>query len=237
MTSWKTWAASKQTMTDRNEDRNEDDPAATPDPEFERRILAALELPAPALSMPDLPAIESDNVESDNVTVLPTKKRIGAPVWLALAATVVVAAMLGVRLFDASVTYPSLADEIVAHLEHEPHALRPTDKPVSDRRLARVVDSAVAEFDRERSLITYANTCTINGKAVPHLVIQGERGPVTIILMPDEKIDGAQSLAGRNVNGVILPVGSGSIAIIGEAGERLERIEQDVVSSVTWIGT
>ena len=55
--------------------------------------------------------------------------------------------------------------------------------------------------------------------------------------MPDEKIDGPQSLAGQNINGVILPVGSGSIAIIGEAGEPLERIEHDVVSSVTWTST
>lgn len=219
-------------MTEHKDDKQAKDPAGALNPELERRILAALELPVPELSMPELPPIESDKV-----TVLPTKKRMGAPVWLALAATVVVAAMLGVRLFDASVTYPSLADEIIAHLDHEPHALRPTDKPVSDRRLVRVVDPAVAQFDRERSLITYANTCTINGKAVPHLVIQGERGPVTIILMPDEKIDGVQELAGQSVNGVILPVGSGSIAIIGEAGERLEQIEQDVVSSVMWTST
>ena len=224
-------------MTDCNDDNRNDairakDPAGTLDPALERRILAALELPVPELSMPELPAIEADKV-----TVLPTKKRIGTPVWLGLAATVVVAAMLGVRLFDASVTYPSLADEIIAHLDHEPHALRPTDEPVSDRRLGRVVDAELAQFDRSQNLITYANTCTINGKAVPHLVIQGEKGPVTIILMPDEKIDGAQSLAGRSINGVILPVGDGSIAIIGEIGERLEQIERNVVSSVKWTST
>ena len=137
-------------MTDRNDDNRNDairakDPAGTPDPALERRILAALELPVPELSMPDLPAIEADKV-----TVLPTKKRIGTPVWLGLAATVVVAAMLGVRLFDASVTYPSLADEIIAHLDHEPHALRPTDEPVSDRRLGRVDDHPDARRKNRR---------------------------------------------------------------------------------------
>ncbi len=41
-------------------------------------------------------------------------------------------------------------------------------------------------------------------------------------------------IQGENVNGVILPIGNGSIAIIGVDGERLERIEEQVKNSVTW---
>jgi hypothetical protein len=67
-------------------------------------------------------------------------------------------------------------------------------------------------------------SCVINGNTVPHLVIQGERGPVTLILLPDETIDKAIRLSGVNVQGVILPVGSGSIAVIGEREDQLEEI-------------
>ncbi len=203
--------------------------AVAEDPEFEKRIRAALELPVPEIELPDLPDVATDNVVS-----LPARKRLGTPGWFAIAATVALAAFLGVRMFGTVPAYDSLADEIIAHLDHEPYALKVTDIPVSDYRLDRVVASDVAQFDRDRSLITYAQSCEINGKTVPHLVIQGEKGPVTIILMPDEKVDSAQSLAGRNINGIILPVGDGSIAIIGESGERLEEIEQDVVNSVMW---
>jgi hypothetical protein len=52
--------------------------------------------------------------------------------------------------------------------------------------------------------------------------------------MPDEKITAAQTLDGDNVHGVILPVGNGSIAIIGAREEPLERIEKSVLSSVAW---
>jgi len=83
-------------------------------------------------------------------------------------------------------------------------------------------------------LITYAQTCVINGHEVPHLVIQGERGPVTILLMPEEMISGPQQLQGVNIDGVILPVGGGSIAIIGESDESLEKIQQQVLKSATW---
>jgi hypothetical protein len=65
-------------------------------------------------------------------------------------------------------------------------------------------------------------------------VIQGEHGPVTILLMPEEMVDGPQSLSGDNVNGVILPVGNGSIAILGDSEESLEKIEAQVLKSVSW---
>ena len=77
-------------------------------------------------------------------------------------------------------------------------------------------------------------TCVINGKEVPHLVIQGKSGPVTVLLMPDEMVDGAQQIEGESINGVILPVGSGSIAIIGEEDERLDTIQESVMHSVSW---
>ena len=47
-------------------------------------------------------------------------------------------------------------------------------------------------------------------------------------------ISAAIPLIGENINGVILPVGAGSIAIIGVRDERLEEIEKSVVNSVMW---
>ena len=114
------------------------------------------------------------------------------------------------------------------------YALRITDEPVADRRLEKVVPAGVAAMNHDAGLITYAQTCVINGKEIPHLVIQGERGPVTILLLPDEHIDAATPLEGQSVQGVILPVGDGSIAIIGDREEALGPIQENVLQAVTW---
>ena len=100
--------------------------------------------------------------------------------------------------------------------------------------LARTVPTSLAVFDRNASLITYAQPCVINGNKVPHLVFQGEYGPVTILLMPEEEVSEATPLDGASVKGVILPVGKGSIAIIGDREEQLEPIQKNVVNSVAW---
>ena len=195
---------------------------------LDQTISRALALDVPQLRMPDLPP-----VKADNVITLP-KRLWASRTGFALAATVVLAAFIGFRFVSTGIEHDSLADEILAHLDGEPAALRISDVAVADERLHSVVPANVATMDHGAGLITYAQSCKIGGHEVPHLVIQGERGPVTILLMPEEMVDAPQSLAGDNINGVILPVGDGSIAIIGASDERLERIEAEVLKSVSW---
>lgn len=193
------------------------------------KIGRALQLDVPQLVLPELPEIDDSNVVN-----LETRKARPMVAWFAVAATVVLAALVGVRMVGVDVGNDSLADEVLAHLDHEPAALRPSTTRVSDGRLSRVVSPEVAQFDQNVGLITYARSCVINGKTIPHLVIQGEHGPITILLMPDEMITDSVSLDGENTHGVILPVGDGSVAIIGAREEKLERVEKSVLESVRW---
>lgn len=205
------------------------------DKEFEHyqaldlKIAKALQIDVPELRMPDLP-----DVDTSGVATLPVKKRNTKPIWFAIAASVVLATSISIRTSGLFDTHDTLASEVLAHLDHEPGATRNRDVPVSDARLVRAIPASLATFDRGETLVTYAQPCVINGKDVPHLVIQGERGPVTILLMPFEEVAEETPLDGDNIKGVILPVGSGSIAIIGERDEQLEPIQKNVVNSVTW---
>jgi len=196
---------------------------------FNDKIAAAMGIDVPELTMPELPEVDTEKVVS-----LVARRSMTKPVWFALAATVLLAVFVGIRAPDMGVTEGTLEEQVLAHVDHEPIALRVTSTPVSDSRLAEVVPGDLAEMNRDAGLITYAQSCVINGKLIPHLVIQGEYGPVTILLMPEEKVSAAKSLDGVNIQGVILPVGDGSIAIIGNREEQLERIKKNVVDSVTW---
>jgi hypothetical protein len=196
---------------------------------LDKKIAAAMAINVPELTMPELPEIDTEKVVS-----LVARRSMPKPVWFALAATVLLAVFVGIRAPDMGVMEGTLAEQVLAHVDHEPRALRVTSTPVSDSRLTEVVPGNLAEMSHDTGLITYAQSCVINGKTIPHLVIQGEYGPVTILLMPEEKVSAAVSLDGVNIQGVILPVGNGSIAIIGNREERLEHIKKNVLDSVTW---
>ncbi len=192
-------------------------------------IAAAMALSVPELVMPELP-----DIETDNVVTLSQRRTISKPAWLAVAATVLIAAVVGIRMTGTGVEYGTLEEQLLAHIDNEPASLLPTSTPVSDSQLARAVPEDIATMNHEVGLITYAVSCIINGNDVPHLVVQGEHGPITILLMPHEKVAEASSIDGVSVHGIILPVGDGSIAIIGSREEQLDKVKQNVLDSVLW---
>lgn len=200
---------------------------------FDEKLALAMDLDVPPLSMPDLAALETDSVVplTPRGASSPTKPTI---VRYALAASVLVAAFVGFQLFNSDHSVASLESQVLAHVDHEPQALLPSVTPVDSRTLKKVVPSTIGTMNHNAGLITYAETCPINGKAVPHLVIQGAHGPITILLMPDEEIGENKVLDGENVHGFLLKVGKGSIAIIGERDEQLDRVKENVVNSVAW---
>jgi hypothetical protein len=202
---------------------------------LDKRIGAALSIEVPPLQMPELVAEE----RTGDVVEFPTGRsgKVSAPVWLGIAAGVVLATFVGFSLLSPGRSGATLAEQVVAHMEHEQASRRTTSVSVPEQQLHKVIDPEVLAMDTGVGLVSYAQTCVINGNAVPHLVIQGESGPVTLILLPDEKIDNAIPLAGEHVHGVIVPVGHGSVAIIGERVDQLgeiDEIEQRIIKSVEW---
>lgn len=194
------------------------------------KISRALEINAPELQTPSLPAIEQDHV-----VALPVRRTLPRPAWYALAASVMLAVVVGARFLVIGIDpAAALAEEVLAHVDHEPAALKVTNVAVPDGRLEQVVPASIARLNHSAGLITYAQSCIINGHTVPHLVMQGEHGPITVLLMPEEPLAKAVVLDGENIHGVILPIGDGSIAIIGARAEKLERVEESVLNSVTW---
>lgn len=199
------------------------------------KIARALALEVPELVMPALDDIALDNINSGNVVSMQPRRGVAMKTWFSVAATVALAVFIGFRFgVDHGQQFESLADEVLAHVTHEPAALRVTEKKVSDDKLRKVVPANIAAMDHSVGLITFAETCPIRGHEVPHLVMQGQHGPITVMLLPNEKISAAITLNDENSHGVILPVGDGSIAIIGSREEKLEDVQKQLLQSVTW---
>jgi hypothetical protein len=209
---------------------------------LDKKLIVAMEISVPEFVMPEFPDIKTENVVS-----LSSRRATPKPVWFAMAASVLLAVVVGIRMMGPEVTdvplqehvameefSGTLAEQVLAHVDREPRALRVSSKAVSDRQLSRVVPKNVATVNHDAGLITYAESCRINGKTVPHLVIQGVHGPITILLMPEEPLAEATTLDGVNIKGIMLPVGSGSIAIIGDREEQLDQVKENVLDSVMW---
>jgi hypothetical protein len=134
-------------------------------------------------------------------------------------------------------TPEALAAAVVNHWYHEPDSWIASDSPVSAALLAEVLDGD-AEISRAAlRTISYAETCWVAGEWIPHLVVQSEAGPYMILLMPGRMLESPVPLAlpAEGLRGSIVPVGAGSIAILGGGqSAEIERMENAVVSAVDW---
>src|SRR5258708_29525077 len=131
---------------------------------------------------------------SDNVVPLRGRSRtaLRSPAYrkrmLAMAASVLVALVVAGGLW-LSAPGASLAADVVTHMREEPQAWRRTDVPVPDPKLENVLrDSHVRLAARGGAgMVSYASSCRYRGHQVPHLVLQTDAGPVTVMVLVHER--------------------------------------------------
>lgn len=147
----------------------------------------------------------------------------------ALAASVVLALLVGGGFWFLN-PQPALAGEVAAHVVHEAGSwdLR---EPLSADAVGAVLRQAGVEFDSTMPVV-YAMACPFRGRRVPHLVVQTPAGPVTVMLLPHEKVPARTEFSEQGYRGVLLPAGSGAIAVLSRDGAVPESLAVQIAGSV-----
>jgi hypothetical protein len=190
--------------------------------EFENRLRSALQDEAQAgdrrhLSSPGMPGRHRWGLAAAGTLVL------GLAVWLA-----------GV---DKPLEEPSaLASSVLAHVNTE-HPVPDLDRMLSADSLALLFAGFGARIlDNGLEGIRYAVRCRIRHHDGLHLVLSGERGPVAVLLMPGEYLQGTKKMESSRFVGLMLPTPYGSMALVGVPGESLSPLAARVNSVVVWGG-
>ncbi len=160
--------------------------------------------------------------------------------WLALAASVLLAAVVAGGLW-LSVPDRSLAADVVTHMKGEPQAWARTDLPVPGDALEVVLRDSHLRLAAGAGVVSYASSCGFRGHRVPHLVMQTESGPVTVMVLVHEHASGPTQFDEQGYRGVIVPVaGHGSLAVLTRGAvtdpAMIARIAQRVLDSIVWTG-
>jgi hypothetical protein len=159
--------------------------------------------------------------------------------WLAMAASLVVALLVGTLWLGAP--HASLAADVVAHMAGEPEAWARTDVPVPSADLAPVLAEAHMRLRPDAGMVSYAQSCLFRGHHVPHLVVQTGMGPVTVMVLVHENVASARMFDEGGYRGTIVPMqGHGSIAVLvkGEEGDpaQIQSVAARVKDAIVWTG-
>jgi hypothetical protein len=157
------------------------------------------------------------------------------PVWRqwALAASVLLTtlAVFGVWLLRPSET---LAHEVVAHVMAEPNSWL-AQQHVSAADINEALHGAGVNFNVNSDRIMYASSCWFRGHYVPHLVVETSAGPATVMLLRHEHVRGPQSFSEEGLSGVLVPSGSGSIAVLTRGAGDPRAVAGQMQQDVQWL--
>jgi len=163
---------------------------------------------------------------------LPEFRRRAPPVRrFALAASVVLALVVagGAWLFRPS---SALAGEVVAHVQDEADSWNARDR-MPAASVANVLATAGVEFDVHMPIV-YAYPCPFRGRRIAHLVVQTSHGPLTVMLLPHVNVTKREEFSENGLNGVLLPAGAGSVAVLARGGSVAAADADAMVSAVRW---
>lgn len=147
----------------------------------------------------------------------------------AIAASLMVAVLVGAGawLFRPQ---SALADEVVAHIRDESGSWA-LERRLSPGEIDAVLSRAGLRFDTSMPVV-YASPCVFRGHVAPHLVVQTEQGPVTVMLLSHEQVSRRQQFAEGGYAGVLLPAGEGSVAVLTRGGAVPQTTEAAVLSAI-----
>jgi len=186
------------------------------------------------------PGADSSTPRGGVVTPLRPRRRPVARGWLAMAASVLVGLIIAGGLWLAA-PHASLAADVVAHMAGEPEAWARTDLPVPPPELEFALRNTHMRLRPDAGMVSYAQSCLFRGYRVPHLVVQTDMGPVTVMVLVHESVSKPTPFDEEGYRGVILPVaGHGSLAVLAkhQSGSlaSVENVAARVRAAVEWTG-
>jgi hypothetical protein len=198
---------------------------------FEDRLSRALKFEVAASA--DVPV---GRLRSNVVPLFPGRgARAGKP-WFAMAASLLAGVGIAALLWLGT-SQRSLASDVVRHMADEQNAWTATDKRVSDADLAAVLEDAHVRILPNMNHVSYAMACRFRGHHVPHLVVQTEQGPVTVMVLAHENVAKSERFDEQGYHGVIVPMpGHGSVAVItrGTSAPNTARVVADLTNAIKW---
>ncbi len=160
--------------------------------------------------------------------------------FIALAASVLIAAGFFGGTFYATFSSPPLQAAVTRHIEGEWEPLV-AKEDMDVNSVKSVLSTIGATVDEEHVQgIRFASLCDFSEFGAAHLIFRGEKGPVLALIIKEKNVSEARFMAmskptGIEIEGILIPGSKGSTAIVGRQGEGLQAIEKTLRDSVFWL--
>lgn len=163
----------------------------------------------------------------------PELPRSSPRVWRLAASVLITAVAVAFTSIWLLTPRDTFAADVIAHIEEEPDSLLITNESVSDQSVEKILSAAGIRLKPGVALVSYATPCHFHGRLSPHLVVQTERGPVTVLVLPEEPGRPRQAINEKGFEGVVMPAPRGVIVVMA-IGAPVDEVAQTVLGALEY---
>lgn len=163
----------------------------------------------------------------------PARRR---PVW-ALAASVLL--VLGLAFSGGWIYYDAqkaLERDVIAVVNTATYAMDARG-PVSPEQVATAFEPIGFRLTESLGKVSFAGKCLVQGKVAGHMILRRDGQPITLIFIPDRLRLHLASFASDRWRGMLVPVESGTVAIVAPPEQALGELSRRVKRLVHWTNT
>lgn len=158
----------------------------------------------------------------------------GGHVWQMAAGVMLgigLAVYLGINQYYPLNNADALEATVLNHITDELNHLHETHD-ISQQQLGNIMTAINIRVTEDIGKLNYAGKCQIRKNEGAHLIVNGENGPVTVLVMPGEHVEKNLEVTSARFDGRIYPTDYGSIAVVGEKGEHIPSVAKKILDSV-----
>ncbi len=196
---------------------------------FEDRLHAALDVPSPV-------GLESRIISARSSASDKGLSGFGSR-WLALAAgvllTIGLAGWMGYKWEHYFGVPSGLEVAVIDHINEELDHLH-VDQDVRPENLVFLLSQFGAGMEGDIGRVNFVSRCSVRQHLGVHMVVPGQQGPITVLIMPGEYLMQPQQVRSPRFSGVIVPTVYGSMAVVGEKLEPVEQVVEKMQAMIIW---
>ena len=164
-------------------------------------------------------------------------ERIKSNRWhIAIAASIAFVIGITLPLLSNFSHYPADIGEVaMQHVQEEYYFTAQTNERADLKMVNAKLARYGAEAHDELGEVTYVNYCNFDGIPALHMVMQGEKGQITVFVVPSEaNFVESETFHNQQLKGVTEKMGDSNVVIVGERDESLKSIRSAMKNNIQW---
>ena len=195
---------------------------------FDAKLQSLLKVPVPEGLTDKILLEQSFSIEN--------KKRSSNRWHIAIAASIAFVIGLSLPLLNTLSHSPlDIGTVAMKHVQHEYYFTAKIDEHASLAMINAKLASYGGRAQDDLGEVSFVNYCNFEGTPALHMVMKGEKGQVTVFVVPtDAGFVATEKFYDLHLKGLTEKMGNANVVIVGKRDEPLEKVQLKLQENITW---